>query len=152
MFIVFLIYTNCVVWIHTTILVLCKLYYKFIQFLYKLYSTNSYKMWFFGDLCLSLRERKGEAGAHLLPWPGRAWLPQPLGYFQMPRLLGYTRQPRPLGYTRLPRLLGYTRLTWPLGYTRLPRLLGYTQMRWPVRVPTWGGWVRNGNKVQFVLY
>ena len=39
-----------------------------------------------------------------------------------------------------------------LGYTRLLRLLGYTRLPWPVRVRSWGCWVRNGIKVQFVLY
>jgi hypothetical protein len=37
------------------------------------------------------------------------------------------------------------------GRTRLPRPLGYTQLPRPVRVRSWGGWVRNGIKVQFVL-
>jgi len=96
--------------------------------------------------CPDIQIRRGEARAHLLPRPGRTWLPRPLGYNQLPQPVrvrswgGWVRNRIKVYnfYHRLPRPLGYTRLPRPLGYTRLPR---------PVRVCSWGGWVRNGIKV-----
>jgi hypothetical protein len=70
---------------------------------------------------------------HILPQPGGA------------------RLPWPLGYTRLPRPIRYTRLPWPLWYTWLPRLLGYTRLPQPVRVRLQGGWFRNGIKVNMTI-
>jgi len=92
--------------------------YQFIQLFYELYSTNSYKMLFF---FLSLRKPRGQS-------PSRKRAAQAARGEAWAHLL-----PRP-GRTRLPR---------PLGYTRLP---------WPVRVRSWGGWVRNGIKVYDLYY
>jgi hypothetical protein len=158
----------CILQIHTTQDVLCKLY-----------STNSYNFYIFCTNCTvrihtmcdflflsksawtarakpKLRarsaSREGKAWAHTLPQPGCAQLPQQLGYTRLPQPWGYTQLPRPSGYTQLPWLLGYTRQPRMLGYTQLPQLLGYTRLPWPVRVCSWGGWVINGIKVQFVLY
>jgi len=144
---------------------------EFIQLLYKLYSTNSYTMWFlyqfiqyldelystnstwcdFLFFSMSVQAARDEARAHLLPRPGCTRLPRPLGYTQLPQPVrvrswgGWVRNGIKVYnlYYRLPRPLGYTRLPRPLGYTRLPR---------PVRVRSWWGWVRNGIKVYNLYY
>ncbi len=117
------------VWIH--------LFYEFIctkythEFIYSMNSSVQNK-WIHLIVVRSKPEpwahsanREGETRAHPLPRPGRAWLPQPLGY---------TRLPRP----------GRAPLSRPLGYTWLPRLLGYTRPPRPVRARSQGGWVRMG--------
>jgi hypothetical protein len=95
---------------------------EFIQLLYKLFSTNSYTVWFlyqFVHFIIQIivrihttsRERatraaRGEARAARAK-PDHTSCPAPgcpdVRVHPAALTLGYTRLPRPLGYTRLPR-------------------------------------------------
>ena len=115
---------------------------EFIQLLYELYSTNSYKMWFlyqftyncYTNCIVRIRTRCGfctNSYIFLFELYSTNSYNEPRG--RSPSTPPAPTRPHPAAPT-----LGYTRLPRPLEYTRLPP---------PVRVRSWGGWVRNGIKI-----